>query len=129
MKIRTLHWEDETHLRELNAHYYPDDVFPNFEKNFASTIAVIDDNDRIITAGGVELIAEGVCITDKSFSEHVRGKALRILLQSMLLTCGRIHQDYLHIFSNSHDEIWERALQSNRFKSLGSSFYIGVNDG
>ncbi len=126
MKIRTLHWDDETHLRELNARYYPDDAFPGFEKNFSSALCIVDDEDRIITAGGVELIAEGVCITDKGFSEHIRGKALRMLLQSMLLTCGRINQDHLHIFSNSYDITWERALQGNRFKSCGRAFYIGV---
>ncbi len=126
MKIRALRGMDEIHLRELNARYYPDDRFPGFRKNFASALAIVDNNDKIITAGGVELIAEGVCITDKEFSEHVRGKALRMLLQSMRLTCGRINQSDLHVFSNNHDEIWERALLGDGFKPLEGAFYIEV---
>jgi len=130
MKIRTLSWSDETHLRELNARYYPDDAFPNFEKNFASTIAIVDDDDHIITAGGVEVIAEGVCITDQKFSEHVKGKALRMLLGSMLLTCGRIHQNYLLVSINGGNTTWERALQGDGFKLLNSKvLYKKVNHG
>ena len=126
MKIRALSWEDEKHLRELNARYYPDERFPNFEKNFASVLAIVDKDNHIITAGGVELIAEGVCITDKEFSGHVRGKALRMLLQSMRLTCGRINQSDLHVFSSNRDEIWKRALLGNGFKPLEGAFYIEV---
>lgn len=128
MKIRLLKDEDIPILKELNRINYPDEGFPNFDK-FEVAYVITTNSDEIITAGGIELIAEGVCITNKKFSGHVRGRALRELLSILLQDCSRIDQDYLHVFSNSHDEIWERALQGDGFKSLGSSFYIGVNDG
>ena len=128
MKTRLLKPDDISSLREINSRCYPDEGFPNFDK-FEVVYVITTNSDEIITAGGIELISEGVCITNKKFSEHVRGRALRELLSLLLQDCSRLDQDYLHVFSASHDEIWERTLQGDGFKSLGSSFYIGVNNG
>ncbi len=126
MKIRSLKSGDIEILRALNDQYYPNDAFPDFGK-IKPVVVITDDHDRIITAGGVELIAEGVSITDKSFSVHVRGTALRELLQAMLLTCGRIHQDHLHVFvTDDHDDTWVRALKGDGFKKGNRVFFIGV---
>lgn len=128
MKIRLLKDEDIPVLKELNRINYPDEGFPNFDK-FEVVYVITTNSDEIITVGGIELIAEGVCITNKKFSEHVRGRALRELLSLLLQDCSKLDQNFLHVFSASHDETWERALQSDGFKSLGSSYYIGVNNG
>lgn len=128
MKIRLLKDEDIPVLEELNKINHPNDSFPNFDK-FEVIYVITTNSNEIITAGGIELIVEGVCITDKKFSEHVRGRALRELLSLLLQDCSRIDQAYLHVFLNSHDEVWERALQGNGFKLLKGAFYIGVNDG
>jgi len=128
VKIRLLKDEDIPVLEELNKINHPNDSFPNFDK-FEVIYVITTNSNEIITAGGIELIVEGVCITDKKFSEHVRGRALRELLSLLLQDCSRIDQAYLHVFLNSHDEVWERALQGNGFKLLKGAFYIGVNDG
>ena len=127
MKLRPLHQDDESLLRDLNAEYYPNDAYPDFKRHLSPVLAVVDDEDKIITAGGVELIAEGVSITDKSRSPHTRGKALRMLMQSMLLTCGRVNQNFLQISVTDEDWTWMRALEGDGFKPTGGrQFYIEV---
>lgn len=130
MKIRPLRGEDIDSLREINSRCHPKDVFPDF-KNFYSPIVVItDDYDRIIIAGGVESIAEAVTITNREFSPHIRATALKKLLRSMLLTCGRVNQDYLHAFVVSDDETHIRAIKAVGFKSVGSeAFFLEVGNG
>jgi len=127
MKTRCLVADDLSVLREINNRCHPHDTFPSF-KNFYSEILVITDNkDRIITAGGVEAIAEAITITDDQFSSHVRTTALHQLLRHMMLTCGRVHQDYLHAFVDGHDEAWNRAIKIVGFKSLNSDpFFLEV---
>jgi len=123
MKTRFVNITDIDTLKEINSRCHPHDAFPDLG-NF---IVITDDRDHIITAGGVLLIAEAITITDNKFSSHVRTTALQELLAHMKLTCGRIHQDYLHAFVNGHDEAWIRAIKKVGFKSLDSDpFFLEV---
>lgn len=130
MITRTLTGTDVPILHRINDRCHPNDSFPSFKNFYPPIIVITDDKNRIITAGGVEKIAEAVTITDNEFSSHVRTTALQELLRGMLLTCGRIDQDYLHAFIDDHDETWIRTVQKVGFKSMNKeTFYIEVNHG
>lgn len=99
----------------MNCVYYPNDSFPDLGK-LRSISVITDDNGEIITAGGVELIAEGISITNKDFSAHTRSKALLELLHKMTDTCKKLDQKFLHVFVTDGDQVYVRALQTVGFK-------------
>lgn len=130
MKTRLLKLYDIPLLKEINSRCHPDDAFPDF-RNFIGEILVITDNqDKIISVGGVDLIAEAITITDNEFSSHIRTTALWGLFSSMKISCRRANHSYLHAFVNSQDKIHIKTLGVIGFKPLNSkAFVIGVNDG
>lgn len=126
MKIRELRPGDIDSIIEINKRCHPRDMFPDFS-HFYSPPVVVEDDGRIVTAGGVEAIAEAVTITDNTFSSHVRTTALQELLKSMLLTCGRVHQDYLYAFVDGHDKPWIKAINRVGFKKKENDpFFLKV---
>ena len=92
-----------------------------------SILVCATEEGEVISAGGVELIAVGVLLTNYDCSSMVRGKALLQHLINMKLTCSRLHQDYLHVFENGHDEIWIKALKAYDFKPAGNAFFKKVS--
>lgn len=128
MKIRKLNINDLNSLHKIHHEFYPNDALPNFARNFYSAFVVVDDNDCIITCGGVEAIAEAVVLTDKDFSVHTRTSAMMEILRALILTCNRVNQDYLHAFIiNDQDESWIRTLNKVGFNPIpGRSFFLEV---
>jgi len=113
MRIRKLEAGDIEKLKRINAQYGDD--FPDFGGNFHNILVAVDDKNRIISAGGVELIAEGVLITDKTLAEYKRGPALVEMLSRMESTCRDLNQKFLLAFV-TEDETWKRALELYGFK-------------
>jgi len=128
MKTRPLNTTDINTLREINDRCHPHDAFPDFfEHCYSPSIVITDDNDHIIIACTVKCIAEAITITDNQFSSHVRITALLESLGHMILTCGRVHHDYLHIFVNHNDKTHIKAIKKVGFKSLDSDpFFLEV---
>ena len=126
MILRSIKHGDIQELKKIHRKYYPNDVMPVWEK-LNSIIVCEAENGTIISAGGVELIAEGVLLTNYDCSPVARGKALLQHLINMKLTCSRLHQDYLHVFENGHDEIWIKALKAYDFKPAGNAFFKKVS--
>lgn len=118
MKIRELLPSDISTLREINSRCHPKDAFPELDNLVGASLVITDNKDKIISFGGVELIAEGVTITDNEFSEYARTTALQILLQSMLVTCSRFEKSHLHTFIQD-DIPWIKALYAVGFKDVG----------
>ncbi len=116
MKIRQLEYDDIDALLKIHHRFYTKDAPPNFNKDF---IVITDDEDHIITCGGIELMAEAIILTNKQFSPHARTSALLELLRSLMLTCGRNHYDFLHAtIADDLDETWIRTLGLVGFKPL-----------
>ena len=113
MKIRSLQFGDIEQLKRINAQ--SSDSFPDFGSNFHNILVAVDDKGNIISAGGVELIAEGVLITDKTLPQYTRGPALVEMLSRMESTCRGLNQKFLLAFVEK-DETWKRALQLYGFK-------------
>lgn len=113
MKLRQLLPSDERELRYLHAqYYYPEFSFPDFRK-FIATFAVCDENDHIITAGGIKPIAESIIITDKFRSKLLRVRALHEILGTSIMICKQNNIDQLHAFIDG--KTWEKALKSVGF--------------
>lgn len=118
MKIRSLKAGDIDILRSIHKKHYPDDGFADFGK-LHSVLVVTTDDGEIISAGGIELMAEGIIVTDKDAPPLLRGKALQDILHSMMFTCSRLDKDILHAYVVGHEDItWLRALESYGFNRL-----------
>lgn len=128
MIIRRMLDSDRDKLYEIWKKYYEDDfAFPNFEKHFISSF-VIEDNNQIVTAGVVRLIAESVLITNKDVGKLTRRNALLIALDASLSACKVMNFDQLHAF-NIHDESWKHILGKYKFRPMvGDQLVIDVEN-
>jgi len=126
MIIRKLAREDVDTLYEINKRCHPHDAFPSFDE-FYDPIIIADEKNKIITAGGVQLIAEATSITERDCAPYIRAKALKRLLQHMQFTCGRLQQNYLHAFVVKDNVTHIKALKKVGFESLNSdAFFLEV---
>lgn len=125
MNIRPMEIDDLTELRDLHSKFFSKDFpFPDFLNNYLSSFVVTDD-DKIITGGGVRLIAEAVIVTDKEYDINKRRKALIEMLRASMFICGIKDFDQLHAFVT--DEKWKRHLLKQGFKvAKGQTLVIGV---
>jgi hypothetical protein len=115
MKVRALRMGDIEKLCEIHSKVGGQDDFPDITR-LRSMVVITEDNGNIITAGGIELIAEGVCITDTHLSPIVRGPALIELLRRLTETTRDLRKDVLHSFITPSETAWIRALQNHGFE-------------
>lgn len=125
MRVRRLDFDDITQLRDIhNKHYNDEFEFPDLI-TFMSSIVVTDDNDKVITGGGVKLIPESIIITDKDWPIEERRKALLEMFRASVFCCGVNGYNQLHAFIQ--DEKWLRHLKRFGFKETkGKSLYFNV---
>jgi len=113
MIIRQMTPADANKLKEIHEQQYAADFeFPHGK--FIMEFVVVDDDNKVISGGGVRSIAESVIITDKCFSPRIRREALLEILNASLLTCGKFGYDQLHAFVK--DPTWEKVLEKYDFK-------------
>jgi hypothetical protein len=122
MQIRPYSPNDLNELKLILEKYYPKDNLPDFN-NLLKPQVVTDDDNTIVSAGGIELIPEGVLITNKDKSELMRGRALKLQLSIMSATCHQFGYSDLHAFVSDDDPIWIRALKLYDFQSAGTAFF------
>jgi len=124
--VRELINDDVEHLRALHQKYFAKEfTFEDFCQASISNFAVLDENNKIISAGAIRPIAEIVAITDYSQSARKRRSALYDMLQiaQYVLRTSRFSQ--LHAFVQ--DEKWLNQLTSHGFKRcVGIPVYINV---
>jgi hypothetical protein len=98
MKVANLTPEIVEELRRIHGNFHGEEFpFPDFSR-FLGSAVILDDNDVIISAGGVKPHAELVVITNKIHSPRDRRNAILQLLQSSIYTCGRANVNQLHAF-------------------------------
>jgi hypothetical protein len=109
MTIRALTPNDIDEIRKIHNLFYKDEFeFPDFLNNFLCAFVVIDDDEKIISAGGVRMIAESVLITDLNHSTRDRRKALyQVLEASQYLT---LNADFKELHAFVQDDKWSRHL-------------------
>lgn len=108
MKIRAFTPDDLEAVRKLHQEYYPEFGFPDFLNLLNAYI--IEDDEGIIMAGGLEAVAEGVLVTNKARSRVKIGRALIEAQMISLFTCKRFGIKELYAFVND-DEYANHLIQ------------------
>lgn len=126
MIIRALYPRDFDQVKRIHEKFYKNEFdISEFRSKFLGSFVVLDDNEKVICAGGVRTLAEIILVTDKDISAKVRRKALYETLQVSSCICNRSGYSQLHAFVQ--DESWLRHLTKAGFVTTkGRSLVIGV---
>lgn len=113
MKICPLELE---RVKEIHAKYHADEFpLPDFDK-FSTKFQVINETNRIITAGGFRLIPEAILLTNKDASVLDRRIALYDALDQMIFHCEVLGLTGLHAFVKDAD--WAKRLKRTGFHTI-----------
>ncbi len=111
--IREFRPSDMEEVIKLHELYFKDDFyFPDFLRFVCAF--VVEDEQGILTVGGIRDIAECVAVTNLGRSPQDRIKALYQLLQASIFTCTRNNYDQMYVWSK--DEKYVRRLKRNGFR-------------
>lgn len=114
MKIRALEAGDIDEIRRIHhEHYINEFDFPDFLHNFVCAFVVTDDDGKIVSAGGVRLIAESIVVTNKDYSVRDRRTALCYVLDASEFITK--HADFKELHAFIQDEDWYNHLQKVGF--------------
>jgi len=125
VNIRAISEDDICELRKIHQAFYKDEFeFPDFLNNYLCTFAVIDDCDKIVSAGGIRLITEIVALTDKNHSTRKRRAALYQILQASQYLTQKAGFDRLHVVTEQ--EVWKSQLNEVGFHSRGNILVLDI---
>jgi len=125
MQIRALRVDDIEKLREIHNSFYSDKFeFPDFLHNYLCAFIVTDDNNQIITGGGVRLIPEAVIVTDLQSNVDERRKALYQVLDACEFITKKA--DFDRLYAATHDEKWTKHLSKVGFHSRGNFLVLDL---
>lgn len=111
--IRSITPEDLEELKQIHERFFKDEFyFPNF-MNFICAFVIEDDNG-IITAGGIRDIAECVAVTNMSRPPKERLAALYQLLDASTFVCDKSGYDQMYVWSQNPK--YSRRLMRNKFR-------------
>jgi hypothetical protein len=116
--------EDMGKVRKIHEKYFPEMEFPDFFNGFLCAFTILDDNNQLIVAGGVRLIAELTLLTDQNYSPHARVVALRKALELSSYVCSNTSPNLkqLHIFADG--EPWLSQLKKQGFQLMTSKALV-----
>lgn len=126
MTIRGLELDDIEEIRAIHKRYFSSEFdFPDFLNNYLCAFVVLNDNNRIISAGGVRAIAESVIVTDLSLAIKERRAALYQVLDASCFITKNASFDQLHAFIQ--DKNWLRHLQKIGFSpTKGQALVLSI---
>lgn len=126
MIVRHIDENDLEQLKEIHKRYYDKEFpFPDFRDNFLCNLCVADDNNIVITGGGIRTILESIIITDKSRSPVDRKDALYSMLAASTYCVEKLGYDQLHAFVQ--DKVWLNRLKRVGFvETKGQALVIGI---
>lgn len=126
MRIRALRPTDLTVLQEIHREFYREEFeFPNFAKHFLGCYVVHDDDNQIISAGGLQTIPEVVLLTDKRQTVRARMEALLEILQASLFIADKFEYTQIHAFIQEHgyeEQLKKKGFQQTKGTPLVLSF-------
>jgi hypothetical protein len=113
--IRAIEQNDFAAIYKIWEKFYKEQFpFPDF-LNYMCAFVVYDDNEQIITAGGIKPIAEALLITDKSVGTMTRSRAfgeMRAALEFVARTKG-----FNNLYAFIKDDVaWSTILRKVGFK-------------
>src|SRR5258706_1530508 len=98
MIIRSFQESDINQLKKIHELYYTNEFsLEDFCQRFMD-FYVIENDGKIICAGGVRTIAESVIVTNKSINSRVKRAALYQMLETQLFTCKNNKMNQIHAF-------------------------------
>lgn len=113
MNIRSFDLTDIETVRQIHEkHFRHEFTFPDF-LDFI-TAFVVEDEQGIITAGGIRDIAECVLVTDLSRDPRVRIQALYKMLDASTFVCRKTGYDQMYVWSQNPR--YTRRLTRNGFR-------------
>lgn len=101
LKTRPVTIRDLDKIREYHEKYYSEFDFPTFA-NFLNAF-IIEDNEGIVMAGGVERVGEAVLVTNRERSNITVGKALIIAQGACIAACKNTGIREINAFVNNTD--------------------------
>lgn len=114
-KIRAIRSSDFDQIKDIHEKFFAHEFsLPNFTDHFLLAY-VVEDDGRIITAGGVRTILETVVITNKDYSVKDRRGALVKMLEASVFSASSYKYDQIHAFVQ--DKNWQRHLEKEGFHS------------
>lgn len=112
--IRSLLPTDLPELEELHAtHFKNEFTLPDFMHYVCAF--VVEDEQGIVTAGGIRDIAECVLVTDLSRDPRIRLAALYQMLDASKFVCRKSGYDQIYVWSQNSK--YTRRLKRNGFRS------------
>lgn len=124
--IRGIKEEDLIWIRTVHEKYYFDEFsLPDFNKHFINAFVIANDNEEIITVGGVRPILEIVALTDKGKNVKDRISALNDLLTISAFVASHDEFEELHAFIQ--DKNWLNQLKRKGFvETKGKSLVFRI---
>ncbi len=111
MNIRSFEIYDEIAVRKIHRKHYQEEFdMPDFFNKYECAFT-IEDEQGILSMGGVKPILETVIVTDKDRNPQDRMKALYQMLEACAFVGNRRGYDQLHAFI--HDPKWSKRLQKS----------------
>lgn len=125
MIIRSMREDDIDQLMRIHEKFYRNEFnFPDFLRHFLCAFVVIDNNERIITGGGVRTIAESILITDLDRHTRERMKALFKVLNASVFIARKSNYDQIHAFIQGD---WKKHLKKVGFNpAKGEALVLGL---
>lgn len=101
LKVRPVKETDIEAIRTLHNEYYPEFAFPDFYHLLCGW--VIEDDTGIVMAGGVEMCAEALLVSNQAKSNIKLGRALLISQGIVGHTCEQFGIENAYAFVNRDD--------------------------
>lgn len=111
-------------VRNLHLKYFPDLEFPDFFSKFYGAF-IIEDNNEMIMAGGVQMVGEAVLVTDKDKDMTQIGRALIEAQKAVLYLGNRFGLEEIIAFVKDND-VYARHLVRHGFYPRSSALAIKV---
>ena len=122
MIISPVGWTDKAEIDRIYQNWYSNNEYPPFwdksdSSRFHCSFTVKKENQEIVVAGGVKLIAEVVFITNKDLPVKTRFDGLLQALGSSIVIAQGMKYGQLHAFVNN-DEQYVKHMKKFGFKNL-----------
>lgn len=111
--IRAYHPNDLEELKRIHSKHFASEFYmPDFMKYLCAF--TVEDEQGIITFGGIRDIAECVTVTNKDRNPSDRAKALYQILDASVFVTQRFGYDQIYAFSQNPK--WAKRLIKNGFR-------------